>query len=287
MVSSIGLLSFVVKDGKRMYFSLAMIFFSFNILAEDNEAKPLWEIGIITAGFVTPEYPASDKQHFNPIVVPYFVYRGEILRIENGSAKAVVVENESFELDISFNGSFNASSNEASLRQNMPDLDYLFEVGPQLIIPLASFEFENNSKGKLFFNGKLRGAFATDLSSIDHKGYVFQPELAYEHSNLLDNRLVYRIKIAPTWVTEELNDYFYQVDSEYVTENRPLYNAEKGYVGTSIMTNLDYQITEAVKLFSFVKFDFHSGAKNSESPLFAAKQTHAFGIGISWRLKTE
>ena len=269
----------------RFLFLISLI--CFNAIAQEDEDKPLWEFGVIAAGFYTPEYPASDEQHFNPIVVPYFVYRGDILRIENGSAKAVVVENESFELDISFNAAFSASSNETSIRQNMPDLDYLFEVGPQLIVPIDSYEFKNNSKGKLLFNGKLRGAFATDLSSIDHKGYVFQPELAYEHSHLLDGRLVYRIKVAPTWVTEELNDYFYQVDSQYVTETRPFYDAEKGYIGTSITANLDYQITEAVKLFGFVKFDFHSGAKNSESPLFGSNQTYSFGAGISWRLAEE
>ena len=276
-----------MNPSKFLIIVIAPFFISLNVLAQEEEGKPLWEVGVLAAGFYTPEYPTSDEQHFNPIVAPYFIYRGEVFRIEEGSAKAVVVENDSFELDLSFSGSFNARSNDSSLRQGMPDLDYLFEVGPQLIKPLMSWKFKNNSQGKLLFNAKLRAVFSTDLSSVDHQGYVFQPEISYEHANLLDNRLAYQIKLRPTWGSEKMNDYFYQVDSEYVTDNRAYYDAVQGYMGTSVLSSLNYQINEDIKLFAFAKFDFHSGTKNSDSPLFGSDQTSSFGVGFSWRLMTE
>lgn len=253
-------------------------------MAEKGAVKPLWEVGVLVAGFNSPEYPAADQQHTNSIIVPYFVYRGEVLRIGDGSARAVVVEKDWIELDLSLNASFNANSDENEARTGMPDLDYLFEVGPQVKFRLSTFDFKNHGKAKLSLNVKARAVFSTDLSNIDQRGYVFQPELSYEHSDLFDQSAGFTLKIAPIWATERLHDYFYQVDGHFVIDTRSSFDANSGYLGTIASGGLSFMVTDNIKLFVFAQLNFHSGAKNENSPLFLDKNAYAFGLGMSWRL---
>ncbi|MGQ8366550.1 MipA/OmpV family protein [Glaciecola sp. 1036] len=95
-----------------------------------DELQPLWEFGVAGGVGDTPNYPASSERNFIALAAPYFVYRGEILRIGDGGVRAVVVDDERWELDFSFGGAFNADSEDDSVRAGMPELDYLFEVGP-------------------------------------------------------------------------------------------------------------------------------------------------------------
>ena len=147
-------------------------------IALENDMRPLWEAGIFMAAFNSPEYPAAGQSQTNVILFPYFVYRGETLRIGDGSiARAVAIDKNWYELDLSLNASFGANSNDNVARAGMPDLDFIFELGPQLKVRLAKFEFAEHGKGELFLNLQTRAVFSTDFSAIEHRGYVFQPEV--------------------------------------------------------------------------------------------------------------
>lgn len=113
-----------------------------------DESQPLWEVGIGGGALNTTKYPASSERNEVVLAAPYFIYRGEVLRIGGGGIRAVVVEDSDFELDMSFGGAFSAKNDDDSIRAGMPDLDYLFEVGPQAIYRLHDFSFAQGGAGR-------------------------------------------------------------------------------------------------------------------------------------------
>ena len=254
-------------------------------IALEDELRPVWEAGVFLAGFNSPEYPGADQNQTNVIPAPYFIYRGETLRIGDGSiARAVAVDKSWYELDLSLAGSFNANSEDNIARFGMPDLDFVFEVGPQLRLRLSKFDFEDHGKGQLFLNLQTRAAFSTDFSGVNQRGYVFQPQFVYRQRGWLSEKTALSVSFAPTWATEQLHDYFYQVSQDFVTEQRSLYDAKGGYMGSSLSVSLSFDATDEIRMFVGASSDFHAGAANQNSPLFKDKNTYSFGLGFVWRL---
>ncbi|MEP0354343.1 MipA/OmpV family protein [Paraglaciecola sp.] len=263
---------------------------SLNIVAQEeiileDEMRPVWEAGAFIGVFNAPEYPASNQSNTNVVPVPYFIYRGETLRIGDGSiARAVALDKSWYELDLSLAASFGANSKDNEARSGMPDLDFNFELGPQLKLRLSKFEFENHGKGELFLNLQTRAVFSTDFSGIDHRGYVFQPDLRYRQRGWLSEKTALSISLSPTWATEKLHDYFYQVDQRFVTEQRNQFDAKAGYLGTRLLVSVSFNATEDLRVFLGASTSIHSGSANENSPLFIDENTYSFGAGVVWRL---
>jgi outer membrane scaffolding protein for murein synthesis (MipA/OmpV family) len=251
----------------------------------EQDLRPVWEVGAFAAVFNTPEYPAAGQNQSNVIAAPYVIYRGEVLRIGDGSiARAVAVDKSWYELDVSLAASFGANSDDNEDRAGMPDLDFMFEVGPQLRMRVAEFEFAQNGRSELFFNLQARAAFSTDFSGIDHRGYVLQPQLAYRQRGWLSEKTALSIRISPSWASEDLQDYFYQVDQAFATSERPLFDAKGGYMGTNLSASVSFNATEDIRVFVGGNMNLHSSAQNKNSPLFKEKSTYSFGVGMVWRL---
>jgi outer membrane protein len=254
-------------------------------IALEDEMRPVWEVGGFVAAFSSPEYPAAGQRQSNVLPAPYFIYRGETLRIGEGSiARAVAIDESWYELDLSLAGSFNANSEDNEARAGMPDLDYIFELGPQLKLRLSKFEFEQHGNAELFLNLQARAVFSTDFSGINNRGYVFQPVLSYRQRGWLSEKTALSFSLLPTWATEKLHDYFYQIESDFVTDQRPAYNAKGGYLGTDLSIGLSFNATEDIRIFTFARVSLHSGSANEESPLFREKSTFSYGVGMVWQL---
>jgi outer membrane protein len=254
-------------------------------IALEDEMRPVWEVGGFVAAFSSPEYPAAGQRQTNVLPAPYFIYRGETLRIGEGSiARAVAIDESWYELDLSLAGSFNANSEDNEARAGMPDLDYIFELGPQLKLRLSKFEFEQHGNAELFLNLQARAVFSTDFSGINDRGYVFQPVLSYRQRGWLSEKTALSFSLLPTWATEKLHDYFYQIESDFVTDQRPAYNAKGGYLGTDLSIGLSFNATEDIRIFTFARVSLHSGSANEESPLFREKSTFTYGVGMVWQL---
>ncbi|MFB1035256.1 MAG: MipA/OmpV family protein, partial [Sinobacterium sp.] len=254
-------------------------------VALEDDMRPVWEAGVLAAVFSSPEYPGAGQSQSNVIAAPYFIYRGETIRIGDGSiARAVAIDKSWYELDLSLAGSFNAKSEGNEARVGMPDLDFIFELGPQLKLRLSKFEFEQHGKAELLLNLQARAVFSTDFSSIHKRGYVFQPVLSYRQRGWLSEKTALSVSLSPTWASEKLHDYFYQVDSEFVTKQRSAYDADSGYLGTDLSVGLSFNATEDIRIFTFARASLHSGSANEDSPLFIDKSTYSYGLGMVWRL---
>lgn len=254
-------------------------------IAEDELAnsKPVWEAGAFFGTFNAPDYLASDQRQTNVLAVPYVIYRGEVLRVGDGAiARTVALQNDRYEFDLSLDASFDASASDNPARQGMPDLDYLLEIGPQLKIRLHNYRYQNG-KGRLGLNLQTRAAFSTDFSDITHQGYVLHTQLTYQRSNVWGEGSLFYAAFTPAWGSEKVQDYLYQVDSQYATATRAQYNAESGYMGSELAVGLRKQLGENWRLFAGVQLGFYQGAANVNSPLFLKKNTLSGGIGVVWR----
>lgn len=284
----------VAKNGQfycvKYLVLLLLVLTSIQVIAQqevalEDDMRPVWEAGVLAAVFSSPEYPGAGQSQSNVIAAPYFIYRGETIRIGDGSiARAVAIDKSWYELDLSLAGSFNANSEGNEARVGMPDLDFIFELGPQLKLRLSKFEFEQHGKAELLLNLQARAVFSTDFSSIHKRGYVFQPVLSYRQRGWLSEKTALSISLSPTWASEKLHDYFYQVDSEFVTKQRSAYDADSGYLGTDLSVGLSFNATEDIRIFTFARASLHSGSANEDSPLFIDKSTYSYGLGMVWRL---
>ncbi|MEN8761610.1 MAG: MipA/OmpV family protein [Thiogranum sp.] len=232
------------------------------------DGKPLWEFGVGAFSGWLPDYPAAGQNTVQTIAVPVPIYRGDILRVggeENrGAVSGRFINNDRYEFDISLSGAFPVDSGSNNARRGMPDLDLLLGIGPQLRFKLI------NEPGhrKLNFNLQVRAVYSTDFSSIDSRGYVFNPKLNYTREHVSDLDLKVFSSVGPIFATEKLMDYFYQVDAEFVTPTRPAYDADAGYLGSNITLGMSKRFNKRFRFMLGTRLGIHSGATNDDSPLF-------------------
>ncbi len=250
-----------------------------------GEQVPLWELGFGAGALHIPDYPSASQSRVRAIALPYAIYRGEIFRLGDGqAARAVAAESSWYELSMSFDAAFDASSEDNRARQGMDDLDFLFEAGPQLIFKLADYHFEDGGRSDLRLQLQARGVFSTDFTGIDHRGHVFEPMLRYRHYGLLTNAFDLTVSLRPVWADRKLHGYFYDVGPAFVTPDRPDYRASSGYFGTHLNFYGTWHISEAFQIFGGVQTMNHNGAANTDSPLFRENFTTSVGLGFIWKV---
>ena len=246
-----------------------------------NDVKPLWEVG--AGGFAgwIPDYPAAGQNTVRALAVPYVVYRGDILRVggeENrGAVSGRFLNTDKYEFDFSLSAAFPVDSGNNNARRDMPDLDFLFGIGPQLI-----FKLINEPDRRLNFNLQARAVYSTDFSSIDGRGYVFNPKLSYTREHVTDLNLKVSTRVGPIFATEKLMDYFYTVDPEFVTPSRPAYDADAGYLGTNLSLGVSKRFNSRFRLILGTRLGIHNGATNDDSPLFRDKLNVGVFTAFAW-----
>ena len=168
------------------------------------ESKPVWEIGVGGGYSGGMDYPASSSRNDRTLFLPYAIYRGKTFRVGSGRVKAVAVEKPRFSVDLSLGASFNADSEDNPLREGMPDLDFLFEVGPRLEYRLFDREVGKRSRSSLSWENYLRAVFSTDFKQLESRGLRLGSRLRYQFSNLAGRDLDFFVRFGPVWASEPL-----------------------------------------------------------------------------------
>ncbi len=250
-----------------------------------SEAQPLWEFGVGGGFLDVPNYPASSERNSITLAAPYVVYRGDIFRVGGGDGvRAVVVEKSNFELDFSFGGAFAADSDDNSAREGMPELDFLFEVGPQIIYKVKDYAFDNGGNARLKARLQGRAVFSTDFGRIDQRGYILEPTLTYQQRGVLFAKTGLNVSFSMAFGSEKLHDYFYEVGPEFANNTRTQYDAKGGYLGSELSIGVSFPIGANIRGFFTTSAQFHQGAANQDSPLFEDDVTYSVGLGFVWRL---
>lgn len=259
-----------------------------------SEPLSLWELGAGGGAFYNPKYPASGEKRFFGLVLPFVVYRGETFRIgDGGGARAVIVETDTFEIDFSFGAALPSDSEDTDARVGMPELDFLGEIGPQVIFMLGKYDFDKNAKGestgtnhgkgRLDFRLQARAVFSTDFSSIDDRGFIFEPQISYQHRGFKHEDTAFNVSFGAIFASERTHDYFYEVRPEFATAARPAYDAKSGYLGSELTLGMSFRVSENIRAFVGGSARFHSLAANKDSPLFEEEVTFSVGTGFVWR----
>ena len=246
---------------------------------------PSWEFGVGGGYFSGFDYPASNNENKRIIALPFFIYRTPVFRLEGGGVRAVAIENPRVKLDLSVGGSLNASSN-GGVREGMPDLDYLFEIGPQLEVRLFDRNMATGGRFRGHFTSELRAVFATDFSKVSTQGLVAEVGVGVNYDNVRGSGIDLITAIDITFGNEKLQDYFYEVDPEFVTESREAFDAKGGYLETKLFAGIGIRPLRNVRVFTGFFTGLYDGARNQASPLFETTMQTGFVLGIVWTIKT-
>ena len=243
--------------------------------------RPLLEMGAFGGGAVLPDYPAANQSHLRGLLLPWVIYRGEILRSDDRGLRGRVYRSRDLELTLNFNGALGTRSNDNRARQGMPDLDYLGEVGPSLRW-VAWRDREKRSRVTL--EVPVRAVFSTDFLRIRYRGYVFAPEIAFERSGLLFPAARARVGAGPAFASGGLMDYWYRVEDRYARPGRPAYDAGGGYLGLRLQFSYRVPVTERLSVTTGGRLENFSGAANADSPLFRSEFNATLVAGLSYSL---
>jgi outer membrane protein len=179
--------------------------------------QPLWELGLGAAWVHLPHYRGSDQSRDWLLPVPYAVYRGEILRANRDGARAVLLDSERFDFDISVSAAAPTRSSDNLARSGMADLAPVVEIGPNLNSTLA-----RGAGWKLDLRFPVHAVF-TVQSKPQSIGWTASPvinlDLQWAGWNL-------GVQGGPRWASRRYHGFYYDVGTADATAVRPAYAAQ-------------------------------------------------------------
>lgn len=247
--------------------------------------QPLWELGLGAGWLQLPHYRGSDQNHQWLLPVPYAVYRGQIFRANRDGARAVLLDSERLDVDIStaLSAPIRSSGNRA--REGMPNLAPTVELGPNVNINLA--------KGA-WSGGFLQGTpWKLDLRLPVHAVGALQggaQGIGYTANAIINLDVRWQgwnvgAQAAALYGSRRYHQYFYDVAAPWATATRPAYTAEGGFGGMRYTLGTSKRIGNTW-LGAFVRADSLSGARFVGSPLVRQQHTVSAGLALSWVLAT-
>jgi len=255
--------------------SMALALAATPVLAQNANKQPLWELGAVGVGVSQQAYPGASAQVSRGLALPYFVYRGEVLRADRDTAGLRAIKTERMEVDIGVAGSFGARSDEIDERQGMPRLGTLIEFGPRLKWKLSEDQAGAGWRVEL----PLRGVF--DLSDgAAHRGMAFEPKLVYQRR--ASAGWFYSTSLSAIVADKSLAQTFYGVAPQYALASRPGYEAQSGLVALRLNASVFHQLSRDWRIFGFGRIDSVAGAANENSPLVKKTMGASLGLGLTY-----
>lgn len=237
---------------------------------------PLWEAGIGAAGFSTPAYPGADDRSTRGLVLPFFLYRGKVLRADQDGVGARLLNTDQVEFDIGFSGALPAHSDDVDARRGMPDLGTLVEFGPRVKIKFADL----GEAGRLRADLPLR-AVIEGRGGLRRQGWTMEPRLVWETRG--DGaRWTLDAQLAAVVGDRRINRYFYEVAPRYATAQRPAYRADAGLLLVRTGLGGTWRVNPDVRLFGFLRYESYAGSANEDSPLLRKSTGTSAGMGLAW-----
>ena len=236
-----------------------------------------WELGVGIAGINSPDYRGSDQSRFHFLPFPYFMFNSQHWRIGREGVSGFLFNSEYIKLDISANGDFSVDSDKNRLRQGMPDLNYIGELGPSLDVIL----YKNpDTHTKVEFNLPVRAVFSTDFKKLEHVGWSAGPHLLLKRKKFgPKNSLSISMSVGAIFADADYHKLFYEVKKPFETAFRPAYEAHGGYSGTRSTLRLSMRLKKGW-ITLFARHDSLSNAQIADSPL--VQRENGTMVGIVW-----
>jgi MipA family protein len=258
--------------------SLALLLFASMSLAH-AELRPEWEFGVGATAFSLPDYRGSDESRAYLLPFPYVIYRGDKLRVDRQGVRGVFFESERVEFDLSMSATPPVDSDKNRARQGMPRLDPTLEIGPRLNVKLMG---ERARDWAVNLRMPVRAVIATDLSYAEGAGFVAYPHLTYDtRPALFGGRWNLGLQAGPLFATRKYHGYFYAVDPQFATPERPAYAASGGYSGALALASLTRR-WQRYWVGAFARYDTLKGAAFESSPLMRRDYSVMAGVAFAW-----
>ena len=243
--------------------------------------QPLWEFGLGVGAIVFNDYRGASDLRVYPVPVPYFLYRGDILRADRDGAHARFFDERFVTFDISVNATAPVFSSNSGARAGMPDLKSTIEVGPSLQWHLwrASDDWL-----RLDLRTPFREAF-TIAAPPQAIGALAAPQLAadFRPRSGLATGWNLGLLAGPLYAQRRYHEYFYAVAPQYATPSRPVYEPAGGYSGTQLLGSLSRRYKD-YWVGAYLRHDWLQGAAFQSSPLVQQRSYWSGGFGFVWMI---
>jgi outer membrane scaffolding protein for murein synthesis (MipA/OmpV family) len=261
---------------KNLIRGVLLSLFCLSAAQAQTEIRPLWEVGAGFAGIDFPVYRGSDERKSYLLPVPYIAYNGEVLQVNRERVRGLIFKRDVVEMDVSINGSVPARG--ANARKGMPDLDPTLEVGPSLNFHLL---YSEDKKNTFDIRMPLRAVLSSDFKHVRHEGWLFQPQLNLDFYDIERSGWNIGLVGGVIYSDRHYHGYFYNVEPQYATANRPAYTSAGGYSGTQFIFAFNKR-HPGYWTGGFMKWDSLKGAVFADSPMVKSKEYFTVGFAVTW-----
>ena len=237
--------------------------------------KLLWELGASLNAIEAPMYAGSRQSRQFLLPLPYLKLRHPLLEIDQG-VRAFVFKNPRLNLNISADLGLPVSSKNSRLREAMPDLKTVLQIGPSLEFSLLG---QHNSPSELRFDLPLRLALASDIKQTQAIGWIIEPRLSFHSRRDFQNGLAFVIESGLRFASRDYQAYYYDVSGEFATANRPAFQTSAGYNGFFMDAGISWR-QHKLTLFAFIRYQNINNTPFIDSPLVESSSYLLSGLSL-------
>ena len=244
------------------------------------------EVGIGAFAIHLPQYLGSDQTDSYIVPLPYIYYLDDDFKIDRNQFTGKLWQENHFYLDLSASGGVRVNSEDNTSREKMPDLDWVFELGPSI-----KYYFSGDPQQASYFYAELftRKAVATDFNSFTNVGWRYGPSVTFQKSFSPDRfgawlnqgEFEFTTRLNVNFSDSRYLNYYYGVIPQYQQVARQSYQSDGGYAGSDISVGLSYKVNDWW-LGGFARYYYLSGTEYEASPLVKQLSNWSLGFGISW-----
>jgi hypothetical protein len=166
----------------------------------------------------------------------------------------------------------------------MPDLKAILAPGPTL-----AFDGWRSSNGKMQLGLDLPIYLpVTVAASPRFLGPLFQPRLRFKLNDVAGvSKFDLLALVGPNFSGDQFNEYYYSVAARFATAERPAFEAQSGYSGSTLQLVLSRR-TKKFYLTAAARYDNLSGATFADSPLVKRSNSMFIEFAVAYLfLKSE
>jgi len=266
--------------------ALALSLAQVSFVQAQQTYKPKVEAGLAGAGIYSAAYPGSSVSSDRFFAAPWLIYRGENLNVKDGGVNLTAYDSDRVTVDLGASFSLNADSSITPLRDGMPDLDYLVELGPRMNVWLYDEYSESGYRNRLNWKTSYRQAMSLDFRrvALHGRGPVFDSELDYRWDSNAANGFSIEASVGALWAGNKISDYIYAVEPQYVTEERQAYDARPGFLGIDLSLGFQLRPVKKMNVYLGLGVDLYNGSRNDQSPLFEEELGSSVILGVAYTL---
>lgn len=243
------------------------------------EQQPKAEIGIGAIGLNTPLYPGSSVNRFRVIPFPWFKYRGDVFRLDEEGQRLGLTTIADYEIGMGFNFNFPVKAKETEIRTGMPDIDFVFGLGPTLILRLL----RNNDRQKLNLSfGMIAKHSVDDWFKLTYRGFAFEPALTYWRKLGKKQNVNFFANLSLELGSKRYNRFYYEVAPEFATADRPQFSAKAGLIQYSYSMGISYAYNDKLQFYLGGSYRDLHGAANRRSALVEKRNNAGVVLGFTW-----